>query len=181
MESIESSVSEFENSVWRQTSKGKWIIHFNNKQQLSEENSKLNFDHSNKRPLSIGTLVMTPKGIAKLQKLEENNARVKFLNNEEEENFERGTVSNDFNIYIKILFADSSCWYRITVPSNGTTELIKKYIEDLKIVDLDSFNYMLIYQGKELTDNLTFDQSEFKHDSKVLMSGYKMSPFKLTK
>jgi hypothetical protein len=181
MELVEPSITEFENSVWHQSSKGKWIMNFNNKQQITEENSKFNLDLTNKRPLSIGTLVMTPKGIGKLQKLEENNARVKFLNNEEEENFERVTVSSDFHIYIKILFADSSCWYRITVPSNGTTELIKKSIEDLKMVDLDSFNYVLIYQGKELTDNLTFDQLDFKPNSKILMSGYKMSPFKLCK
>jgi hypothetical protein len=175
------SQSEFENSVWRQSSKGKWLMNFNNKQQCLEEISKLSLDLSNKRPLSVGSLVMTPKGIGRLLKIEEGRARVKFLKNEEEENFERSTVSNEFNIYIKILNADCSSWYRITVPSNGTTEMIKKSIEDMKMVDMEAFNYVLIYQGKELADNLFFDQLDFKPNSKILMSGCKMYPYKLTK
>jgi hypothetical protein len=181
MEIIDISNQQFENSVWRQSSKGKWLMSFNNYQQNTEECSKLVVDISNKRPLSIGSLVMTPKGIGRLLKLEEGNARVKFLKNEDEENFKRSTVSNEFNIFIKILNADCSFWYRITLPSNGTTELIKKSIEDLKIVDMDAFNYLLIYQGKELIDNLFFDQLDFKPNSKILMTGCKMHPFKLTK
>ena len=82
---------------------------------------------------------------------------------------------------MKILNEDCSSWYRITMPSNGTTELIKKSIEEMKIVDIDAFNYILIYQGKELTDNLFFDQLDFKPNSKILMSGCKMYPFKLSK
>ena len=181
MELEEPTKSDFENSVWRQSSKGKWQMNFNNKQNQTEETLKQNLDLSNKRPPTVGSLVMTPKGIGRLLKMEEGNARVKFLKNEEEENFEKHTVANEFNIYIKILNADCSSWYRITVPSNGTTEMIKKSIEDMKMVDMDAFNFVLIYQGKELTDSLFFDQLDFKPNSKVLMSGCKMTPYKLQK
>ena len=181
MEVLDTTKSDFENSVWRQSSNGRWQMNFNNKQLNSEETSKQSLDLSNKRALTVGSLVMTPKGIGRLLKMEEGNARVKFLKNEEEENFERHTVDNEFNIFIKILNAECSSWYRITVPSNGTTEIIKKSIEDMKMVDMDAFNYVLIYQGKELTDSLFFDQLDFKPNSKVLMSGCKMTPYKLQK
>lgn len=176
-----SSQPDLETSVWRQSLNGRWLMNFNNKLQTIEELPKTSFDSANKRPLSVGSLVMTPKGIGRLLKIDEMNARVKFLKNEEEENFERSTVSNDFHVYLKILNADSSSWYRITVPSNGTTEMIKKAIEELKMVDMDAYNYVLIYQGKELADNLFFDQLDFKPNSKILMSGCKMYPFKLAK
>ena len=181
MQSIDKSDLQFENSVWNQSTKGKWLMNFKNNQQNTEEISKLNLDLNIKRPLSIGSLVMTPRGIGRLLKLEDGSARVKFLTMEDEENFERSRVSNEFDIYIKILNTEFSSWYRVTVPSNGTTEMIKKMIEDINMVDLDAFNYIIIYQGKELSDNLFFDQLDFKPNSKILVSGCKMFPFKLSK
>ena len=41
MELLDTSNNQFENSLWRQSSKGKWLMSYNNRQQNTEELAKL--------------------------------------------------------------------------------------------------------------------------------------------
>ncbi len=169
-------------SIWKQSSDGEWRLFFNIKNDLldslqSQQQSsqlKLLFDQ-NRKQLKMGSLVMTPNGIGRLIKLDESVATVKFLKDELEENFEESEISQEFPIYLRVLDKDFSNWYRIMVPANGNMEVLKKIIEDLKIIDANTSNYSLIHNATELKDELFFDQLDLKPNAKFLLCVMKMT------
>lgn len=175
-------------SIWRQTNNGDWKLFFNTDIKLEnpedpEDQKKFQNDpnFSQKKVLKMGSLVMTPLGIGRLIRLDENISKIKFLKTDTEENFEISKISSDFFIYIKVLELTYSSWYRLNVPANGTVEMLKKMIEDLGIYDTNQSNYVLVFNGMELKDEYFFDQLEMYPNSKLLISGTKMSESKLTR
>ena len=177
----------FRQSIWKQTAEGDWKLFFNTDSILEQEveenevSQKFLFDSNLafKKQLKMGSLVMTPKGIGRLIKLEEKIATIKFLKNDSEETFEETRISSEFNIFLKILEKEFSSWYRITVPANGTIEQLKKTIEEIQIFDTNVSNYTLIYNGQELKEEFFFDQLDFKPDAKILICGLKMVKSKI--
>ena len=178
-------------SIWRQTQDGDWKLFFNTDAKIDnpEENegqtaipkfqNEINSNQGTKRVLKMGSLVMTPKGIGRLIRLDENISKVKFLKTDTEENFDVSKISSEFFIFIKVLEVTYSSWYRITVPANGTVEQLKKLIEHLNIYDTSKSNYVLVFNGMELKDEFFFDQLDIKPNAKMLISGMKMSESKI--
>jgi len=184
---LENNNLYFKQSIWKQTAEGDWKLFFNTNNVLpkqEEENevqTKFLFDShlALKKQLKMGSLVMTPKGIGRLIKLNEKIATIKFMKNDSEENFDDNKISSEFNIFLKILDKEFSSWYRITVPANGTVEQLKKIIEEIEIFDTSVSNYILIYNGQELKEEFFFDQLDLKPNSKMLICGLKMIQSKI--
>jgi hypothetical protein len=174
-------------SIWKQTQDGEWKLFFNTDAKLDASEvseipkyqNEINTNFLNKKILKMGSLVMTPKGIGRLIRLEENISKIKFLKTDTEENFEISKISSEFFILIKVLEVTYSTWYRLSVPANGTIQQLKKLIEDLSIYDTNKSNYVLVYKGIELKDEYFFDQLDIKSNAKMLISGMKMSESKI--
>ena len=176
----------FKQSIWKQTSEGDWKLFFNTnsllpQQEQNETHAKFLFENNSKKQHKMGSLVMTPKGIGRLIKLDEKIATIKFLKNDTEENFNENFISAEFCIFLKILEKEFTSWYRITVPANGTIEQLKKTIEELMIFDTSVSNYILIFNGLELKEEFFFDQLDLKPDAKMLICGLKMVQSKLVR
>ena len=176
--------NEFRPSVWKQTENGDWKMFFNLNEETnikaeSESQIKSIFDSANKKSLKTGSLVMTPKGIGRLKRLDNKIATIKFLNDEHEETFEDSLILAEFPIFLRILDKDISNWYRIMVPPNGSIESLKRQIEELKIVDSNNSNFIMIYNGAETKDDFFFDQMDLRPGVKFLLCGLKMTQNKL--
>lgn len=185
--SIFTSNSHTENtSIWKQSNAGDWRLFFNIDNEYTEiSNAQMNqlkiLLESNRKQMKMGSLVMTPKGIGRLINLDNKIARVKFLREDVEEAFEEGLIHQEFPIYLRVLDKDFSNWYRIIVPANGNIEILKKIIEDLKIIDANNSNYSLIYNASETKDEIYFDQLELKPNSKFLLCGQKLVQCKISR
>jgi hypothetical protein len=176
--------NEIKQSTWKQTQDGDWKLFFNLNAESTpklenETQLKLLLEGSSKKSLKMGSLVMTPKGIGRLIKLDNKIATVKFLLDEQEDNFEEPLILPEFPIYLRILDKDFSNWYRLMVPANGSVETLKKLIEELKIVDASTCNYLVIYNGVEIKDEQFFDQIDLRPNAKMLLCGLKMTQCKI--
>lgn len=176
---------EIVQSIWRQSEQGDWKLFFNMNQesvQKTETDMQLKtLFEATKRVLKMGSLVMTPKGIGRLIKLDNKLATVKFLKDDHEDVFEENLIMTDFPIYLRVLDKDFSNWYRLIVPANGSVESLKKLVEELKIIDPNATNYMLIYNGVEVKDEFFFDQINLTPNAKILLCGLKMTQCKLAR
>jgi len=178
--------NELKQSVWKQTEDGSWKLFFNLEEDSfsKDENDnviKAIFESTNKKVSKMGSLVMTPKGIGRLIKLDNKLCTVRFLKEEREEIFNEYETLSEFPIYLRILERNLSNWYRLIVPANGSVETLKKLIDDLKIIDSNSSNYFLIYNGSEMKEEYFFDQLGIKSDAKILLCGLKMTQSKLSR
>lgn len=182
-------INENENikqSIWKQTAEGDWKLFFNvnhdNTLKADTENQiKSLFDGRDKKSLKMGSLVMTPKGIGRLIKLDNKLATIKFLKDDQEDSFEESLILAEFPIYIRILDKDFSNWYRLMVPANGSIETLKKQIEEIKIIDASTCNYILIHNGYETKEEFFFDQLDLRPNAKFLLCGLKMNQYKLAR
>ena len=152
-------------SIWKQTSDGNWKLFFNlnsdsGSNSENDNQIKTSLEGGFKKNLKMGSLVMSPKGIGRLIKLEDKVATIKFIKDDHDETYEESLISSEFPIYISVLQKDYTNWYRVLVPANGSIETLKKIIEELKIVDITTCNYILIHNGAEVKDEFFFDQIE---------------------
>jgi hypothetical protein len=173
-------------SIWKQTSDGNWKLFFNlnsDSGSISENDNQIknSLEGGVKKNLKMGSLVMSPKGIGRLIKLEDKVATIKFIKDDQDEIYEESLISSEFPIYISILQKDYTNWYRVLVPANGSIETLKKILEELKIVDITTCNYILIHNGAEVKDEFFFDQIDLRSNSKMLLCGLKMTQCKLTR
>jgi hypothetical protein len=173
-------------SIWKQTNDGNWKLFFNlntdaTSKVENETQLKLLMEGSAKKALKMGSLVMSPKGIGRLIKLDDEIATIKFLKDDLEETYEESQILSEFPIYLRILEKDFTNWYRFIVPANGNTETLKKIIEELKIVDITTSNYILIYNGTEIKEEFFFDQIDLRANAKILLCGLKMTECKLSR
>lgn len=178
--------NDFKPSVWKQTENGDWKMFFSINEDShvkaeSETQIKTVFDSANKKMLKAGYLVMTPKGIGRLKRLDNKIATIKFLNDEHEETFEDSLILAEFPIFLRILDKDISNWYRLMVPANGSVESLKKQIEELKIIDSSNSNFIMIYNGSETKDDFFFDQMDLRPGAKFLLCGLKMTQSKVSR
>ncbi len=178
--------NEMRMSVWKQAEDGSWKLFFkvNEETQQKVDNDtqiKAVFDSASKKGLKMGFLVMTPKGIGRLTRLDNKIATIKFLKDEKEETFEESLILAEFPIYLRILDKDTSNWFRLIVPAGGSIESLKKQVEELKIMDSNTSNYIMIYNGLETKDEYFFDQIDLRPGAKFLLCGLKMTQNKLTR
>ena len=166
-------------SVWRQDTKGEWKLFFNTEYpQIEIENTTKNqksfINKINSKTLNLGTLVMTPEGIGRLLKIENQTAKITMSKTKKEEHFPLDKISNHFISLIKVYDKEISNWFRINLPVNGNVETLKKILIEMKIVDLQISDYLLVTNGTELKDEYTFEQLSLKSNCKILLCGQKL-------
>ncbi len=165
-------------SVWRQDTKGEWKLFFNTEYpQIEIENTQKQKSYINKinpKTLNLGTLVMTPDGIGRLLKIENQTAKITMSKTKKEEHYPIDKISNYFVSLIKVYDKEISNWFRINLPVNGNVETLKKILIEMKIVDLQISDYLLVTNGTELKDEYTFEQLSLKSNCKILLCGQKL-------
>ena len=165
-------------SIWRQDTKGEWKLFFNTEYpQIEIENTQKQKSYINKinpKTLNLGTLVMTPDGIGRLLKIENQTAKITMSKTKKEEHFPLDKISNHFISLIKVYDKEISNWFRINLPVNGNVETLKKILIEMKIVDLQISDYLLVTNGTELKDEYTFEQLSLKSNCKILLCGQKL-------
>jgi len=86
-------------SVWKPTKNGDWMLYFDSDSKVADENTetyiKIYQETNSGTIFKMGSLVMTPKGIGRLIKLENEVAIVKFLKTEEELNFSDNEIFSE--------------------------------------------------------------------------------------
>ena len=117
---------------------------------------------------------MTPDGIGRLLKIENQTAKITMSKTKKEEHYPIDKISNYFVSLIKVYDKEISNWFRINLPVNGNVETLKKILIEMKIVDLQISDYLLVTNGTELKDEYTFEQLSLKSNCKILLCGQKL-------
>jgi hypothetical protein len=173
-------------SIWKQDNSSSWVLLYDTNvksdtSKTNENNLKNIFDtQNNKKKLKLGSLVMTPKGIGRLLKLEEGQVVVKLQQGDEQITLDESQAKSEFNINICIK-SEIDNWYRLRAPANGTVETIKHLLQDIGILNLSNNDFVLIYNGEEVKDELFLDQLGVKNNAKFLLCQTKMTQFKITR
>lgn len=167
-------MNELTPSIWQQNKKGDWRLFFNTELQLNtpstsnNEQIKIKKNNLSENNLILGTLVMTPKGIGRLIKINEGIGIIKFNDGKQEEKFSLKEISNKFNCFIY----DNNIGIniiRLKLNVSGKVEDIYEELEKIKKINRTDFNYSLIYKGKSLKKEYTFEQLDVLNNSKFLL------------
>ena len=172
-------MNQIKQSIWKQDQNGEWKLFFNTEinntvGELEQKQKSHGINQINQKILNLGTLVMTPEGIGRLLKIENEIGTIKISKTKQELNFPLNKISNNFVALIKVYDKEISNWFRITLPVNGNIETLKKIIIEMKIIDLSISDYLLVTNGTELKDEFTFNQLNLKSNCKILLCGQKL-------
>ena len=170
-------MSEISPSVWHQDNQGEWKLYFNTELDLISSSSshnqiqtkiKINKNISEMK-LILGTLVMTPKGIGRLIKANEDIVFIKFNQDIKEENFPINSISNYFNCFILDYSNGNNDIIRIRLKASGKVDDIFVELEKLSKLNTKENNYMLIFNKDILKKEYTFEQINLFNNSKILL------------
>ena len=163
-------------SIWNQDKSGEWKLYFNTSSDATpssinsekQKPKKNNIIISDKN-LSIGTLVMTPKGIGRLIKNIEGISYIRFNQDIKEEQFPSNEISNVFNCYITLIRKGNTEIIRLKLPVEGTVLNIFEELAKLKKINGVYITYYLIYNKDKLKSDDTFDQIKIENNAKMLL------------
>ena len=176
-------MSEISPSIWQQNEKGDWKLYFNTDMELNTSSSnnieqiKIKNNNISAKNLILGTLVMTPKGIGRLIKSNDNIGILRFKEDIKEEQFPLNKISNNFNCFIYD-FTDGINIIRLNLKVLGKIDDIFIELEKLKKINRNEFNYTLVYNGKSLQNEYPFEQLNILNNAKFLL--LKANNIKLT-
>ena len=176
-------MSEISPSIWQQNEKGDWKLYFNKNMQLNTSSSnnieqiKIKNNNISVKNLILGTLVMTPKGIGRLIKSNDNIGILRFKEDIKEEQFPLNKISNNFNCFIYD-YTDGINIIRLNLKVLGKIDDIFLELEKLKKINRNEFNYTLVYNGKSLQNEYPFEQLNILNNAKFLL--LKANNIKLT-
>lgn len=170
-------MSEVSPSVWHQDNQGEWKLYFNTEldmifsssshNQIKTKN-KINKDISEMK-LILGTLVMTPKGIGRLIKVNADIVFIKFNQDIKEENLPIHSISNYFNCFILDYSNGNNDIIRIRLKASGKVDDIFVELEKLSKLNTKENNYMLIFNKDILKKEYSFEQINLFNNSKILL------------
>ena len=144
----------------------------NNIEQIKIKNNNISAKN-----LILGTLVMTPKGIGRLIKSNDNIGILRFKEDIKEEQFPLNKISNNFNCFIYD-YTDGINIIRLNLKVLGKIDDIFLELEKLKKINRNEFNYTLVYNGKSLQNEYPFEQLNILNNAKFLL--LKANNIKLT-
>ena len=176
-------MSEISPSIWQQNEKGDWKLYFNTDMELNTSSSnnieqiKIKNNNISAKNLILGTLVMTPKGIGRLIKSNDNIGILRFKEDIKEEQFPLNKISNSFNCFIYD-YSDGINIIRLNLKVLGKIDDIFLELEKLKKINRNEFNYTLVYNGKSLQNEYPFEQLNILNNAKFLL--LKANNIKLT-
>ena len=170
-------MSEITPSVWQQNMKGEWKLYFNTDSEFISPSSALNQEQSkikkinnlSEKNLILGTLVMTPKGIGRLLKNNNNTATIRLTQDLKEEYFNIDNISNDFNCFITHYSNGTYDIIRLKLKVAGKVEDLYTELEKIKKINRKENNYLLIYNKNVAKNEYTFEQLNILDNAKFLL------------
>ena len=163
-------------SVWQQDKKGEWKLYFNTDikpNSSSKKNPEVNKTITNNnilgKKLVLGTLVMTKKGIGRLIKINQEIANIRFKEDIKEEQFNINEISNNFNCFIYDYSDGNTNIIKLKLNVLGKIEDIFEKLEKIKKINRNECNYSLIFKGKLLIKDYTYEQIDLLNNSKFLL------------
>lgn len=170
-------MSEITPSVWQQNMKGEWKLYFNTDSEFISPSSAMNQEQSkikkinnlSEKNLILGTLVMTPKGIGRLLKNNNNTATIRLNQDLKEEYFNIDNISNDFNCFITHYSNGTYDIIRLKVKVAGKVEDLYTELEKIKKINRKENNYLLIYNKNVAKNEYTFEQLNILDNAKFLL------------
>lgn len=167
-------MSDINPSVWNQNIKGEWKLYFNTDTELissltNPQQSIFKHNRLSENNLILGTLVMTPKGIGRYIKNNKDKCTVRFEDILKEEEFEINKLSSTFNCFLTELSNGNINIIRFKLKVIGKVEDILYELEKLKKINKEECDYLLIYKGKVLKGDFTFEELRFLNDCKILL------------
>ena len=163
-------------SVWQQDKKGEWKLYFNTDikpNSSSTKNPEINKAMTNNnisgKNLVLGTLVMTKKGIGRLIKINQEIANIRFKEDIKEEQFNINEISNNFNCFIYDYSDGNTNIIKLKLNVLGKIEDIFEKLEKIKKINRNECNYSLIFKGKLLIKDYTYEQIDLLNNSKFLL------------
>ena len=169
-------MSEIPNSVWNQDRNGEWKLYFNTESENSihikkskeEQKSKNKLNISDKN-LILGTLAMTPKGIGRIIKNQDEIAHVRFTQEDNKEyEFPSNEILHYFNCYITLISKNGFDIFRLKLKPEGKISDIISELIKLKKINQD-IEYNLIFNKKILSNENSFEQINLCNNSKILI------------
>jgi hypothetical protein len=174
-------------SIWKSNQNGnKDLLFFNYIEKEKVEivlpkyinESSVQFRNLNNK---IGSLVMTPIGIARLISIEHEYSRVFFSKNKIEKSFQNSSVTAEFKLYINNFVENTSVSYLINLPSQGTVSDIRRVINTLNIVNNKEIDYQLYYKTNEIFDEESFEELSIKEGDKLFLINCKKLENKISR
>ena len=170
-------MSEVASSVWNQDEKGEWKLYFNTESDLISQSKRLNQDHSkfnknnnlSEMNIILGTLVMTPKGIGRLIKNNDNIATIRFNQDSKEEQFSLNLISNYFSCFISDYTNGNIDIIRLKLKASGKVEDIFTELEKINKINLKENNYLLVFNKDILKTEYTFEYLNVINKSKLIL------------
>lgn len=180
-------------SIWEQNEEGKWNLYFN----IEEKQEKEDFSSiriKNPDTLKLGTLVMSPNGMGRLIKIEQNFGYIKQKEDPIEKKYSLEKLSTNFYCFIYFLKKPIEENIRLKLKVSGKIEDIFIKLENIKKINYSSINnndsnikYILFTKGIKISsdnDNkkITFEQLNLQNNSKFIFTEeidnkYKISRF----
>ena len=169
-------MSEIPNSIWNQDRNGEWKLYFNTESENSihikkskeEQKSKNKLNISDKN-LILGTLAMTPKGIGRIIKNQDEIAHVRFTQEDNKEcEFPSNEILHYFNCYITLISKNGFDIFRLKLKPEGKISDIISELIKLKKINQD-IEYNLIFNKKILSNENSFEQINLYNNSKILI------------
>jgi hypothetical protein len=170
-------MSEVSPSVWHQNDKGEWKLYFNTESVPTSKQATLNQDQSkfkknnflSEMNIILGTLVMTPKGIGRIIKSNSGMATIRIKDDENEELFPIGTITNYFNCFIVDYSNCNIDITRLKLKVSGKVEDIFTELTKLNKINPDENNYSLVYNKNKLNNENIFEQLNLMNNAKLLI------------
>ena len=187
-------MSEISRSIWTQDKNKEWKLFFNIGQNPSSSSSnihkeelkiKKNAKNLSKNNLTLGTLMMTPKGIGHLIKNINGIAYIRFNQDVQEYEFLIESISNFFNCYIVFIVKGNIDIVRLKLKVDGIVENIFEELSKLNKINLLISNYSLVYNKCILKEETSFENLNISNNAKILiyessLPELKISRFSLT-
>ena len=168
-------MSDVSPSVWQQNTKGDWKLYFNTDMELapssisSIDSTKNKKNYSSEKNFVLGTLVMTPKGIGRVIKINDNKCIIKFKQNNNEQEFFLNEISNNISFLISEYSIDNINIIRLKIKVTGKVDDIFEELNKIKKIKKDECNYSLIFNGIVLKKETTFEQLNILNNCKLLL------------
>lgn len=170
-------------SIWQQDNHGDWKLYFNtesnkvsplsssNKDQLKTQKDNNDLSQNN---IILGTLVMTPKGIGRLIKKNNNIGTIRFNKDGKEDNFPMEIISNNFNCFIFNYLNGVKITIRLKLKVSGKVSDIFTELEKIKKINLNENNFLLLFNKEIIKKENTFEQINIFNNSKILLIAKKI-------
>lgn len=170
-------MSEVSPSVWHQDNQGEWKLYFNTEKDLISTSSFHNQAQStitinnnlSEMNIVLGTLVMTPKGIGRLIKINEDFAYIRFNQDSKEEKFLIKNISNFFKCFITDYSNGNNDIIRLRLKASGKVEDIFRELKKINKLNIKENNYILIFNKDKLKEEYTYEQINLINNSKILL------------